>query len=377
MISSPSYQKFTIMPIGSIISGLFGLASSSMNAANQYAQNAQNQRYTQENMKLQNKLNKDEKSFQDSLNRRYQDFIWNNQYGKSVGGMKAAGLNPADNGTSIGGMSASNNVSAGPSGPAFHGSMADLSGSFMQGVMARKEIEMLDAQKKNIEADTNKKNSEAASAQAEADFRNWQNSPQYRSLLEQNLSADSLQKIYMAYKSNSDVSVNDSVVERNMRESQHLSVLCGLDSARTTQAMEDVGRIKAETASIYQGMKESKARTLYYVESARAQKAAAAEYYAGAALKGAQTETENKLRGSRMENLDTQSTLYREHAREADSRIKLNSREQKLKDAYLRMYEVYTPDERAAHDFANGVKSIINPLEGVIGKSGVSTVYHR
>lgn len=365
MISSPSYQKFTIM-VGSIISGLFGLASSSMNAANQYAQNAQNQRYTQENMKLQNKLNKDEKSFQDSLNRRYQDFIWNNQYGKSVGGMKAAGLNPADNGTSIGGMSASNNVSAGPSGPAAHGSMADLGGSFMQGVMARKEMEMLDAQKKNVEADTKNKEAGARQQNAEAAYKEWMNTPDYRRLVENGMNADAIQKTYMAYKASSDVELNDSVINRNIAEANHLSVLCKLDSARTDQAQQETAKIVAETASLYQGIKESKARTLYYIESARAQKAAAAEYYAGAALKGAQTETENKLRGSRMENLDTQSTLNREHAREADSRIKLNAREQKLKDAYVRMYEVYTPDERAAHQFAKGVTGILNPLQGLM-----------
>lgn len=352
--------------VGSIISGLFGLASSSMNAANQYAQNAQNQRYTQENMKLQNKLNKDEKSFQDSLNRRYQDFIWNNQYGKSVGGMKAAGLNPADNGTSIGGMSASNNVSAGPSGPAAHGSMADLSGSFAQGVMASKEMAMLDAQIDNIKADTYNKEAGARQQNAEAAYKEWMNTLDYRRLVENGMNADAIQKTYMAYKASSDVELNDSVINRNIAEANHLSVLCKLDSARTDQAQQETAKIVAETASLYQGIKESKARTLYNIEAARAQKAAAADYYAGAALKGAQTETENKLRGSRMENLDTQSTLYREHAREADSRIKLNSREQKLKDAYLRMYEVYTPDERAAHQFAKGVTGILNPLQGLM-----------
>lgn len=351
--------------IGSIISGLFGLGAAAMNGANQYAQNAQNQKYTQENMRLQNTLNKDEKSFQDSLNRGYQNMLWDNQYTKAVSGMKNAGLNPADNGSSIGGMSASNNVSSGSSGPAMHGSMADLGGSFMQGVMARKEMEMLDAQKQNIEADTDAKKGAARKANAEAAYQEWMNTPDYRKLVENGMSADAIQKTYMAYKSASDVEVNNSVINRNIQEANHLSVLCKLDTARTEQAQQETGRIVAETHSLYQGIKESKARSLYYIESSRAQKAAAEEYYAGAALKGAQTQTENKLRGSRMENLDTQSSLYREHAREADSRIKLNDREQKLKDNYLRMYEVYTPDERAAHEFANGVTSILNPFQGM------------
>lgn len=132
---------------GLLIGALASLAGSAINAANQHATNAQNQRYTRENMRLQNVLNKDEKSFQDTLNRQYQDFLWRNQYSKETSGMKAAGLNPADNGTSIGGMSASNNVSAGPSGPSAHGSLVDLAMPVIQGLQFGLEKERNEMQK--------------------------------------------------------------------------------------------------------------------------------------------------------------------------------------------------------------------------------------
>lgn len=283
--------------IGSIIGGLFGLGASALNAANQYGVNAQNQKYTQENMKLQNTLNKDEKSFQDSLNRSYQDFLWNNQYSKEMGGMKSVGLNPAlANGTSIGGMSASNNVSAGPSGPAAHGSMADLASPIAQGVQlgleySRQQIEGQRAQKEGelMESQSGYYNALKAKTEAETTGVGYDNDQKKRFLENNGVEAgiaEVLARTELTKEQQLETAQKTQLWMEEAgvaRENQKYII------QQTANAQEELNKIKAEIGSIAYDNALKKAQAWLCLKNGE-------EAEARKLLAGAQTETENQTR---------------------------------------------------------------------------------
>lgn len=287
--------------LGSLIGGLFGLAGSAMNAANQYGVNAQNQKYTQENMKLQNKLNKDEKSFQDALNRQYQDFLWNNQYSKAAGGMKAAGLNPADNGTSIGGMSASNNVSAGPSGPSAHGSMADLAMPIAQGAQLGLEAQRQKMEGQLMGAQQDYYNALADKTRAETTGVGYDNDQKKR-FLENNgveagiaevLARTNLtkeQQLETAEKTNLWIA-QAGVAEENKK----------LIIQQTANAKEELNKIRAEIGSIAYDNALKKVQAWLCLKNGE-------EAEARRLLAEAQTDTENQTRDGKIVSIQLSNT---------------------------------------------------------------------
>jgi len=64
-------------------------------------------------MKMQHKFNMEEMDHSQMLNKDYQNFLYNTQYGAAVQGMRGAGINPAGASTSIAGMSGGNGLSIG------------------------------------------------------------------------------------------------------------------------------------------------------------------------------------------------------------------------------------------------------------------------
>lgn len=143
--------------VGAGVGALTGLAGSLFS-------NKKEQQNTRDNLLLQSKLNKEEMAYSQSLNRQYQDYLNQTQYGAQVAGMRNAGLNPAGASTSIAGMQGSNGLATGPSGPA--GAKMDLSGALSSGASAGadigRNIEMQDAQLELIRSEAKKNNSEAA-----------------------------------------------------------------------------------------------------------------------------------------------------------------------------------------------------------------------
>lgn len=95
---------------GAAAGGLVGLLGSIFGAESENTS-------TRENMMLQSQLNKGEMKYSQGLNKDYQNFLWQNQYGAQVSGMKNAGLNPASANTSIAGASTGNAMATGPVGP--------------------------------------------------------------------------------------------------------------------------------------------------------------------------------------------------------------------------------------------------------------------
>lgn len=148
---------------GAAVSGLFSLAG-----------NAQQAGYTKEQQKLQSRLNREEMAHSMALQRGYQEWMNNTQYGASVSGMKNAGLNPAMAGGSGSGVGASGSVgkpSSGSSGPAFHGE--GLGSAVAQGAGTAAEIA---ATQKRLDNETKVAEAQAAAlnAQAEKDSKSGQ-----------------------------------------------------------------------------------------------------------------------------------------------------------------------------------------------------------
>lgn len=85
---------------------------------------------TRRNMRLQDRITKGQMAYSQQLNKQYQEWLNNTQYGAQVRGMLGAGLSPAGSNTSVGAMQGSSGPSAGGSGPSGHaaqlGQMTDL-----------------------------------------------------------------------------------------------------------------------------------------------------------------------------------------------------------------------------------------------------------
>lgn len=226
--------------LGGLIGGAFGLAG-----------NAQQHTYTKEQQRLQSKLNKEEMATSQGMQNAQQDWLMNTQYGKMVSGMKNAGLNPATaNGTSPASVSAGH-PSTGGVGPASHGE--SLAAAVSQGAMAGKEVELTDAQIKNIEADTEKKKEESKNTAADTKIKEWESDPRILALKEKGLDAT-------AQKTYAEADVAKETVIKVSREA-------GLIFEQMNLTIEEQKKCQAETAKTYtailtdlQSLKESEQR---------------------------------------------------------------------------------------------------------------------
>lgn len=110
-----------------IIGAVGGIASAAIGSSMQSG-------FTKEQQKLQSRLNREEMNHSMALQRGQQEWLMNTQYGKSVSGMKNAGLNPATaNGVSPATPSAGH-PSTGSSGPSASMPSIDVTGAALDGL---------------------------------------------------------------------------------------------------------------------------------------------------------------------------------------------------------------------------------------------------
>lgn len=140
---------------------LDSLIGAGINLIGGFAQGAQQHTFTQEQQKLQSRLNKDEMAYSNGLQRAQQEWLMNSQYGAAVSGMKGAGLNPATaNGTSLSTPSASS-PTTGPSGPSAGMPNIDLVAS-MKGIQdIKNSVKLTDAQTDALDAQADKDRADA------------------------------------------------------------------------------------------------------------------------------------------------------------------------------------------------------------------------
>ena len=115
---------------------------------------------TQEQQRLQSNLNKSEMAYSQQLNKEYQEYLNNTQYGAQMRGLRNSGINPAGVSASVGAMQASNGIHTGSSGPS--ASQSNMGSTLLQGLSMQSQI-------KNTEANTSLLDAEADKAFAEAE----------------------------------------------------------------------------------------------------------------------------------------------------------------------------------------------------------------
>lgn len=216
---------------------------------------------TRQNMQLQAKLNKEQLSYQDALNRNYQNMLWSKQYQAQMSGMKNAGLNPAlANGTSVGGATASNSLSAGPTGPSGAMPSIDPVSGAVSAMNAEKDMtikdnqaKLLDEQAKNVAQDTLKKKEETS----ESALRNTK---EYRDLLLRGMSEQNALAAAQAADANSHVEVNRSTVSQIAKNIEKIASDIDLNKEAKNQLITATWKNLYECAAILQEMKESDAR---------------------------------------------------------------------------------------------------------------------
>lgn len=132
------------------IAALAGIAT---NIVSQVGNSLVQHASTRSNMKKQHELNEDEMAYSQQLQRSQQEWLMNNLYGKTVSGMKNAGLNPATaNGVSPA-VPSGGSTSTGPSGPAAGMPNFDLSG----GALTSMQIDSMKADIESKEIDNARK----------------------------------------------------------------------------------------------------------------------------------------------------------------------------------------------------------------------------
>lgn len=141
-VGSPTFGFQKRYWVGALVGALGGIAGSYFSSQMQKSNTMAQQR-------LQSKLNREEMSYANDLQRNQQEWLMNAQYGKTVQGMKNAGLNPATaNGTTPSVPSASSPHS-GSSGPSAGMPSMDIAGGAITGMNLESLAE--DIQAKRIE----------------------------------------------------------------------------------------------------------------------------------------------------------------------------------------------------------------------------------
>lgn len=340
--------------IGGLIGGAFGLAGQAQQAA-----------YTKEQQKLQSKLNREEMAYSAGLQRNQQEWSANTMYGKTVNGMKNAGLNPATaNGTSPATPASVNPSSGGvgPSGPPTSSLGADI----MSGVAAGKSIEQTDAnieftkaQTKNIEQDTL--------------WKQFMNSPEYQSATLKGVQNSALKDWWSAKNSEKGIELTDAEIAHKAALTKELGAKYDLDRAQERQVNALAAQTYAKILEIRQNMRESEFRIMYHRAAANAQNAAAS-------LSHAQAKTEDALRSGRVSNLDASTSELRSRSGMQDAQQMLTNEKRAtevknrkqveldntLKEYVVRCNQIYTPEDRAGLSWAKDCLGLMNPFQGII-----------
>ncbi len=357
----PAYRpkrKFFWGAVASGIAGLFGLAGQENNS-----------RITKEQMQLQHRLNKDEMNHSMQLQKNQQDWLMNTMYGKNVSGMKNAGLNPATaNGVSPATPSGGS-PSSGTSGPSATNSNlgSDMANAMLAGESMKKDLEVKDAQKGLLEAQTRETN-------AKAQMQEWLNNPEIRELQRKGMESQALQQ-YAAAK------VSDATVIRIGKEVDQLSSQIGLNKANTEKVQMETAKTYTAILTDLQGLEESEQRIALLVaeqeltkEKQRTEKASQTEHFANAAYaragvkereqnvnesKSRVSVNEQNIRESKSRSASNYQNIKESKAREAG--IKIANRAAKWRQDVNELSGDKLEQSGVMH--AKRIISIFNPLD--------------
>lgn len=279
---SPMSCKFKQNPlaaaaVGAGISGLFGLASGSMQKG-----------FTKEQQRLQSKLNREEMAYSSGLQRSQQEWLMNSQYGKMASGMKNAGLNPATADGTTPSVPTPGSPSSGSSGP----SAGSVNLDPVAGAQAAADLEL--------------KHSQASLFDAQADDQRFKNTPVYRSLILRGMTEDISLAVSRASEANSNVKLNEQKVAESVVSMQKMFSEIGVNDEQKKVLAQSCTESQYRCASILQGLKESDQR----IALMKAQ-----EY--------SQREV-GKLQSHLAHQADTQASLNTSLGTESDSRTSLN-----------------------------------------------------
>lgn len=225
---------------------LDGLISAGASLLGGLAGSATQSTFTKEQQRLQSKLNREEMSHSMNLQRAQQEWLMNNQYGKTVSGMINAGLNPATaNGVSPAVPSAGS-PHTGSSGPAAGMPNIDVVNAYRQG-------ELLDAQIENIREDSKKKRSESLNKDADTRIKEYEADPEIWNLRKSGLSADVL-------RTYAETDAKRAEIIRIGSEVKEIASRIGLNEANTEKAQADAAKSYADIMVDLQSISESEQR---------------------------------------------------------------------------------------------------------------------
>lgn len=313
------------------------------------------QEATRENMMLQHALNKNEMNHSMQLQRAQQEWLMNTQYQKNVAGMKNAGLNPATaNGVSPA-VPSGGTPSAGSSGPS--AGMADY--NLQAGVDTLLRAKQVDNETRIANAQERLLNSQKANTDADTAWKQFQNSPAYQSAMLKNINSDTLQKVWSAYKSQSDIKVNDQQIVESAKRIEEISSKVGLNDAMRDNFIQStismVTKLPHEVSVL-------EADSLCKRAAARASRAAARASDAQADLD--ERRYEYDIPWYEKQNL-LEDSLGKQEGRKGQSISNERQEVQQQLENYF--YEVKTKfnlDHRAYWEIVNFIINAISPMSG-------------
>lgn len=346
-VGSPTFGFQKRYWVGALVGALGGIAGS-------YFSSQMQKNNTMAQQRLQSKLNREEMSYSNDLQRNQQEWLMNAQYGKTVQGMKNAGLNPATaNGTTPSVPSASTPHS-GSSGPS--ASMPNIVGSASEAALLGSQIE-------NIQADTKKKEQEAKDIELNRKIKEWEADPSIVDLKKRGLSAEVL-KTYAE---------SDLLKDQAKKVSQETANLCAeynLTRAQTQKVQMEAAKMSSEINKILQDISESEARIVLHMAETNMLKSQTKLNYEKINTEKAQqsnlyASSEHHLSSAGAEAL--RGNLDKERANE--SRLQQKALEiSNQMQAFEAKVQAYSGDpiNQGAIRYVKNVLNAFNPLSGIL-----------
>lgn len=282
---------------------------------------ADQQKIDQQNMKFQNTLDK-------NMNR----FIWGNQAQQQVSGMRAAGLSPAGASTSVGSGPIASNSAGTHNAPSVNTQPpSGNAGDLLNFIQSSDQHALNKAQVDNINADTKVKEGEAA-------WKSFENSTEYQRLIMKGMEASAIRDAYDACNSaasaNRTNKLTDAEFYQIVANTDKILSDAELNDANKAKAYQETAKAEAEVKSILQGVNESRARVMLIKAEKAATEALTTKHKAETKTIDTMREPERRKTAQEVHNMENQ-----------DLQTQLNNQ---LINYTNRMYEYYTPEERAA-----------------------------
>lgn len=222
------------------------------------ADTALQQGYTQENMYLQNRLNKEQAGYSAMLQRHNTQYLSQMSHGINVSGMKNAGMNPATANGVSNNVAMASAPSSGAPGP--QGARSNLGQALLQGYMDlsrhKKQNDLLDSQKENVDADTKVKEQQALTEEQKKLALEWQNSDEYRKSYKDVMDAQALQNY-------SQVDLNQEQVFNIAQKTKNLQSELNLTEVQTKEVSQKVSNLVASYHKTVEEVGLAKAQKLY------------------------------------------------------------------------------------------------------------------